>query len=234
MKMSITKRGERRTISGPTYGGALADGCGVCCAFASGAVAANSPGAATLRLRVLVVLGRGTEPAGSPSFLGRPTGRLTGGGALGSTYLVLSPLPFGRPGPRFTGALAAAVATPPASPPVAGTVVPTPMPMPTPPTPPTPMPGGSSGASVCCGASGGCCGWVLRVLVELCMGLLAMIALRSKRGRQVAYRARHASWPTAAPSSTATTAPRRKRTQGPNAAHQGRLLCRRRICCIIA
>ena len=232
MKMSITKRGgERRTISGPTYGGALADGCGVCCAFASGAVAANSPGAATLRLRVLVVLGRGTEPAGSPSFLGRPTGRLTGGGALGSTYLVLSPLPFGRPGPRFTGALAAAVAMPPASPPVAGTVVPTPMPMP---TPPTPMPGGSSGASVCCGASGGCCGWVLRVLVELCMWLLAMIALRSKRGRQVAYRARHASWPTAAPSSTATTAPRRKRTQGPNAAHQGRLLCRRRICCIIA
>lgn len=50
----------------------------------------------------------GTEPAGKPSFLGRPTGRLTL--FAGSMTSPPSPkrtgfltLPFGRPGGRFTG-----------------------------------------------------------------------------------------------------------------------------------
>jgi hypothetical protein len=42
-----------------------------------------------------------TDPAGSPSLRGRPTGRLTLGGASGSTGFF--PLPFGRPGLRLTG-----------------------------------------------------------------------------------------------------------------------------------
>ena len=62
-----------------------------------GTPAAKSPGPR--------FLGRGgflgpTEPAGRPSFLGRPTGRLILGSAFSSCFL---PLPFGRPGRRFIG-----------------------------------------------------------------------------------------------------------------------------------
>jgi hypothetical protein len=42
-----------------------------------------------------------TEPAGSPSLRGRPTGRLSFGGAFGS--ISFFPLPLGRPGVRLTG-----------------------------------------------------------------------------------------------------------------------------------
>lgn len=42
-----------------------------------------------------------TEPAGSPSFRGRPTGLLIFGSAFGSTGFL--PLPLGRPGLRLMG-----------------------------------------------------------------------------------------------------------------------------------
>ena len=64
---------------------------------------AKSPGAATLRLRAVTEgVPRGTEPAGSPSLRGRPTGRFGKTGAFGSMCF-FTPLPLGRPGPRFTG-----------------------------------------------------------------------------------------------------------------------------------
>lgn len=45
-----------------------------------------------------------TDPAGRPSFLGRPTGRFKlFGSPFLSTALILVTLPFGRPGLRLTG-----------------------------------------------------------------------------------------------------------------------------------
>jgi hypothetical protein len=61
--------------------------------------AANRPGG-RFRGRTLD-LREPTEPAGRPSFLGRPTGLLILGGALGS--IGFFPLPLGLPGLRFTG-----------------------------------------------------------------------------------------------------------------------------------
>lgn len=72
-------------------------------ALAEVAASEKIPGAATLRFFTVVDGALGTDPAGSPSFLGRPTGRLTGGGACGSMNLAFTPLPLGRPGPRLTG-----------------------------------------------------------------------------------------------------------------------------------
>ena len=84
-------------------GGAEVVGAGVWVLLVSAEGVAKSPGAAILRLRVADDgVPRGTEPAGRPSLRGRPTGRFGGMGALGSMCF-LTPLPLGRPGPRFTG-----------------------------------------------------------------------------------------------------------------------------------
>ena len=54
------------------------------------------------RFRSLFALDGPTEPAGNPSFLGLPTGRLFLGG-VGSPSKCFFVLPFGRPGRLFTG-----------------------------------------------------------------------------------------------------------------------------------